>query len=103
MTNSQQDGSDHVIPPPIPPEDVGRYSVNRDPAREAGIARYVEIEAEGETVLHVELVKEEIVVGERYEIWDVTTDQERWWVITNLTNLYPQKLFRALIIRYPFT
>ncbi|MGA8531691.1 MAG: hypothetical protein WB622_18365 [Acidobacteriaceae bacterium] len=68
----------------------------RDPHSEADVARYVEIEARDEKVLHVEKVKTEIAVGERFEIWDVTTDKERWWVITNLTNLYPQRLFPSL-------
>ena len=35
-----------------------------------------------------EKVKQEVVLGEMYEIWDVITDKNRWWVITNLTNLY---------------
>lgn len=57
----------------------------------------MEIECRGaETVQHVELVKTEIVAGEKYELWDVITDKDRWWVITNLTNLYSQKSFPSL-------
>jgi hypothetical protein len=41
-------------------------------------------------------VKEEIVLGELYEVWDVTTDKDRWWVITDMTNLYSQRHFRRL-------
>lgn len=96
MTNSEQEPSDCVVPQPLPAEHVGRYSVDRDPDREAEIARYVEIKAPDEALLHVELVKEEVVLGDRHEIWDVTTDQDRYWVITNLTNLYPQRLFPSL-------
>lgn len=95
MNDNQRNLSECVVPQPIPPEEVGRYSVARDPDREAEIGRYVELETE-EKILHVELVKVEYAVGERYEIWDVTTDQDRWWVITDLTNLYPQKLFPSL-------
>jgi len=36
------------------------------------------------------------VLGDVHEIWDVTTDKNRWWVITNLTNLYSQKHFPSL-------
>jgi hypothetical protein len=43
-----------------------------------------------------EKIKEEIVAGENYVIWDVTTDKDRWWVITNLTNLYSQRHFPSL-------
>lgn len=102
MTNNEQEPSECVIPQPIPAEDVSRYSVDRDPDREAEIARYVEVEAPDETVLHVELVKEEVVLGDGYEIWDVTTDQDRYWVITNLTNLYPQRLFPSLDFTFSF-
>ena len=81
---------------PVPPEEVGRYSVERDLAAEQDIANYVQVEASDETVQHVERVKTEYVMGDAYEIWDVTTDKNRWWVITNLTNLYLQKYFPSL-------
>lgn len=45
---------------------------------------------------HVERVKREDVLGEVYEVWDVTTDKDRWWVLTNLTNLYSQRHFPSL-------
>jgi hypothetical protein len=81
---------------PVPPSELGRYSVDRDPHSEMDIARYVEVEARDEQVQHVERVKREIVAGEIYDIWDVTTDKDRWWVFTNLTNLYSQKHFPSL-------
>ena len=45
---------------------------------------------------NVELIKTEIVAGQKYEIWDVITDKDRWWVIDNMTNLYSQKSFPSL-------
>lgn len=81
---------------PVPPNELGRYSVVRDPHAEKDIADYVHGQARDETVQHVELVKREIVLGDPYDIWDVTTDKDRWWVITNLTNLYSQKYFPSL-------
>lgn len=81
---------------PVPPEEVGRYSVERDPAAEQDIANYIHGQARDETVQHVERVKTEYVLGDPYEIWDVTTDKNRWWVITNITNLYLQKYFPSL-------
>lgn len=81
---------------PVPPEEIKRYSVSRDPAAEQDIANYVQGQARDETIQHVERVKLEYVLGEAYEIWDVTTDQDRWWVVTNLTNLYSQKHFPSL-------
>lgn len=81
---------------PVPPEELGRYSIDRDPYSEADIASYVEGQAPDEQIKHVERIKKEIVLGDPYEIWDVTTDKNRWWVITNLTNLYSQNYFPSL-------
>jgi hypothetical protein len=81
---------------PIPPELLGRYSPDRDPDSEQDIARYVEIEADDEAVQHVELIKTEYVLGDAYEVWDVTTDKGRWWVVSNPTNLYSQRHFPSL-------
>ena len=81
---------------PVPPGELDRYSVDSDPHSEMDIARYVEVEAHDETVQHVERIKREIVLGDVYDIWDVITDKDRWWVITNLTNLYSQKHFPSL-------
>jgi hypothetical protein len=89
---------DHVFPPPaLPAGDLARYSPSRDPDSERDIALYVEGQSHGEEVVqNVELVKTEIVAGQKYEIWDVVTDKDRWWVITNYTNLYSQKTFPSL-------
>lgn len=81
---------------PVPLSELARYSVDRDPHSERDIANYVEGQARDEIVQHVERVKREIVLGDVYDIWDVTTDKDRWWVITNLTNLYSQKCFPSL-------
>jgi hypothetical protein len=81
---------------PIPAGELSRYSVGGDPHSEADIANYVHGQARDETVQHVERVKQEVVLGEVYEIWDVTTDKDRWWVLTNLTNLYSQRHFPSL-------
>ncbi|MDV6343989.1 hypothetical protein [Nitrosomonas sp. Is37] len=81
---------------PVPSSELARYSVDRDPHSERDIANYVEGQARDEIVHHVERVKREIVLGEVYDIWDVTTHKDRWWVITNLTNLYSQKYFPSL-------
>ncbi|RPJ53669.1 MAG: hypothetical protein EHM23_30515 [Acidobacteria bacterium] len=71
-----KDTEDCVVPfHPVPPDELVRYSVMRDPHSERDIAGYVEGQARDETVLHVEKVKQEVVVGDTYEIWDVTTDK----------------------------
>ena len=70
----------------VPAGELSRYSVEGDPHSESDIANYVNGQALDQTVLHVEKIKEAIVLGEAYEMWDVTTDKDRWWVLTNLTN-----------------
>lgn len=99
MDNPQDSNqsSDCALPPhPIAASKLSSYYVNSDPDSEQEIARYVEIEARDEKVQHVERVKDEIVLGDTYVIWDVTTDKDRYWVINNLTNLYSQKDFPSL-------
>ncbi|QND51676.1 gamma-glutamylcyclotransferase [Phyllobacterium sp. 628] len=91
--------SDCTFPPdhPLPADQLGRYSAERDFHAERDIADYVEGQARGEeTVLNVERVKTEYVMGAPYDIWDVHTDKDRWWVINNPTNLYSQKHFPSL-------
>ena len=91
------DDDEHVIPPPpIPADQLKRYSEERDPDSEQDIAHYVELEASDEHVQHVEKIKTELVLGDKYDIWDVTTDKHRWWVITSPTNLYLQRDFPSL-------
>jgi hypothetical protein len=51
---------------PVPPEELHRYSVIRDPAAEKDIADYVASQARDEEVKHVERVKTEYVAGTTY-------------------------------------
>jgi hypothetical protein len=90
--------SDCTLPPdhPLPPDQLGRYSPERDYYTEKDIADYVLSQASDETVQNVERVKTEYVMGTPYEMWDVSTDKDRWWVLTNPTNLYSQRHFPSL-------
>jgi hypothetical protein len=81
---------------PMPAEELDRYSIERDPHSERDIASYVEGQARDEAVQHVEKIKSDVILGTEYDVWDVVTDKGRWWVITNLTNLYSQKHFPSL-------
>ncbi|HEV8620195.1 MAG TPA: hypothetical protein VGQ79_04140 [Nitrospiraceae bacterium] len=81
---------------PVPAQELSRYGVDKDPHSEKDIADYVYSQAHDETVQHVERIKQEVVLGDKYEIWDVITDKNRWWVITEPTNLYSQRHFPSL-------
>ena len=85
-----------VVDNPVPPEELTKYSPVRDADSEQDIANYMLGQARDETVKHVEKVKTEYVLGAPYDIWDVTTDKRRWWVITNFTNLYAQDHFPSM-------
>ena len=91
-------GDDCTFPPdhPLPADQLGRYSPARDYYAEKDIADYVHGQARDETVQNVERVKTAHVMGIPYEIFDVVTDKNRWWVITQLTNLYSQQHFPSL-------
>ena len=106
MPKAKREQSEHnkiesdgcTLPPDhaLPPDQLGRYSPVRDFYAENDIAEYVVSQARDETVQNVERVKTEYVLGSPYEIWDVATDKDRWWVITNPTNLYSQRHFPSL-------
>lgn len=89
---------DCTLPPdhPVPADQLGRYSPERDYNAEKEISEYVEGQARGETVQHVERVTVEYVMATPYEVWDVTTDEDRYWVITGMTNLYSQRHFPSM-------
>lgn len=88
-----------TLPPdrPIPPDTLAVYALRGDVHDEAEIADYVNRQCRGEeTVQYVERIKTEYVRGERFDAWDVHTDKQRWWVLTNGTNLYSQAHFPSL-------
>lgn len=94
MDNEETD--DHVVPARPSIEVLQEYTLDQDRHAAADIQSYVEGQAPDEIVLHVEFVKEEFAVRDKYEVWDVTTDKSRWWVLTNLTNLYSQEHFPSM-------
>ena len=77
-------------------EDVGLDGTRVPAAQLHRVEGTLEIETRGEAVQHVELVKRETVAGDVYDVWDVVTDKDRFWVLSNLTNLYSQKFFPSL-------
>src|SRR4051794_6239322 len=81
---------------PVPPEVLAQYRVNDEPDAQKDIADYIRGQARDEEIRSVERVKTEYVLGDKHEVWDVITNKNRWWVITNPTNLYSQEHFASL-------
>jgi hypothetical protein len=64
-----QKKGDCVIPDhPVPARELSKYSVNNDPPSGNDIADYVHGQARDETVQHVERIKEEVVLADKYEV-----------------------------------
>lgn len=62
------------------------------------IIQYWEIESpDEESVLRAEKIHVEILTNEqRYDVWEVSATDGDWWVITNMTNLYPKSDFPSM-------
>src|SRR5580704_8662881 len=66
------------------------------------VRSYFEGQAPDLKVEFIQKVYVENVLGHCHDIWDVHTDKDRWWVITNPTNLYSQEQFRNMDLALTF-
>jgi hypothetical protein len=85
-----------TIPGPVPHSALNKFGVNRLERDAQAIREYVEWQSPKEKVTYLEKVATEHLFDRKLDVWDVHTDGERYWVITNPTNLYSQKLFPSL-------
>ena len=90
------DSGEHVIPKPLPARVLGDFLVMRTEHDERAIREYVEVQARPEKVTHLEKVKTEHLRTRVLDAWDVWTTGDRYWVITNPTNLYSKRHFPSL-------
>lgn len=93
------DSKSHVIPPPVTDEALSLFKLDLQNEHEAKrISEYVEWQCakDHEKVTYLEKIKTENVLGGTYDYWHVRTDKDRFWVITNPTNLYSQTMFPSL-------
>jgi hypothetical protein len=51
---------------------------------------------------HIEKLTSKYVLGEEYDVWDAHTNEGRWWVITNPTNLYSQEQIKSMDVALSF-
>ena len=86
-----------IIPPALPKRELHKLLFRQSDKEAQEIKEYVEWQAHGEeNVLHAEKVASERIFGREHDVWDVHTDKERWWVVTDPTNLYSQTLMPSL-------
>lgn len=68
----------------------GKQKQERDALKE-----WFDSEHPGNPAVHLEHASTENVGGIVHQIWDVQTAQDRWWVVTNPANYYPQSDFKS--------
>jgi DNA-directed RNA polymerase subunit RPC12/RpoP len=66
------------------------------------ITDYMASQAPDLTVEFAQKVYAENVLNHRHDVWDVHTNKDRWWVITNPTNLYSQEQFPNMDLAITF-
>ena len=91
-----QDSGEHVIPKPLADRVLTDFLVIRPEHEERQIREYVEIQARPTKVTHLEKIKTEHLRTRVMDVWDVRTTDDRYWVITNPTNLYSQRDFPSI-------
>ena len=85
-----------TIPGRVPDSVLNKFVLNRSEPEVDAIREYVEWQSPKEKVTYLEKVATEHLFDRKIEAWDVHTDGERYWVITEPTNLYSQDLFPSL-------
>jgi hypothetical protein len=87
---------EHVIPTPLPERLLASFTIRSPEHEERSVRQYVEAQAAPETVVHLEKLKTEHLRTRTLHAWDVRTTGDRYWVITNPTNLYSHRHFPSL-------
>lgn len=91
------DPSAHIIPGRPPDVVLNEALIEKGDYRAEDIRRYVDSQTpSNENVTFLEYIKTERVLNEVHECWNVHTNKAKYWVITNLTNLYSHDQFPSL-------
>ncbi len=91
-----------TIPGRVSDSVLNKFVLNRSDREAQAIREYVEWQSRKEKVTYLEKVATEHLFDRKLDVWDVHTDGERYWVITNPTNLYSQELFPSLDYTFSF-
>src|SRR5258705_13611657 len=66
------------------------------------VTEYMRSQAPDLTVEFVQKVYSENILAVRHDVWDVHTNVDRWWVITEPMNLYAQEQFPNMDLALTF-
>ena len=66
------------------------------------VTSYFESQAPDLKIEFLQKVYIELVLNQRHEVWDIHTNEDRWWVITNPMNLYSQEQFPNMDLAVTF-
>ena len=66
------------------------------------VREYFEGQAPDLEVTFMQKVYSEAVLNTRHDVWDIHTNEDRWWVITGGTNLYSQEQFPNMDLALTF-
>lgn len=94
--SSRSVDGDCTIPPQMPVSFANEMVFERDEDAADKIRNYVTGQTKGEKVTHLERMVVENLFDKKIEGWNVWTEKEQYWVVTEPTNLYSQRLFPSL-------
>jgi hypothetical protein len=66
------------------------------------VINYFKWQAPNLAITFLQKVYSESVLGHVHDVWDIHTNKDRWWVITNPSNLYSQEQFPNLDLAVTF-
>ncbi len=72
------------------------------PEETQAVIDYMNWQAPDLKVEFLQKVYTENVLNHQHHVWDVHTNVDRWWVITNTTNLYSQEQFPNMDLAVTF-
>src|SRR6187401_3241222 len=72
------------------------------PEETQAVIEYIKSQAPDLKVEFLQKIHTENVLSHQHHVWDVHTDVDRWWVITNPTNLYAQEQFPNMDLAVTF-
>jgi hypothetical protein len=72
------------------------------PEEKEEVREYFEWQASDLEITFMQKVYSESVLSARHDVWDIHTNEDRWWVITDPTNLYSQDQFPNMDLALTF-